>query len=204
MHNKLEELTKKIYNEGIEKGKEEAENIISGAKQKADSILTEAQKRADSIVKDAEKKAGEVDANTKSELKMASKQILNTLKQNITDIITGGIVSEPVNESLQDKKFIKEIIEKIVANWNPNNNDTVDLNVLLPANQKNELDGYFKNEAAGLLKKGLEIQFENGLKSGFQISPKDGSYKLSFSDKEFENFFKEYLRPKLIELLFGE
>jgi len=38
---------------------------------------------------------------------------------------------------------------------------------------------------------------------GFQIGPKDGSYKVSFTDEDFKNFFKDYLRPGLIELLFA-
>ena len=204
MQSKLEELTRKIYNEGLSKGKEEAEAIVDEAKKKAESILSEAQKKAESIVKNAEKSAIELSESTKSELQLTSKQIVNSVKQNITNIITGKIVSEPVKESLKDKDFIKGIIEKIVINWNSNKAVPAELNLMLPAKDQKELDSFFQNEANEILKKGVSINYENSLKSGFQISPKDGSYKLSFSEEEFENFFKEYLRPKMVELLFGK
>ena len=204
MHNKLQELTDKIYKEGVEKGNEEAEKIISDAKQEAESIIKEANKKAEDLIKGAEKKAAEMNENTKSELRLALKQILSTIKQNITTIINGKIVSDPVKDALSDKKFIKDIIEKIVEKWDQNSAASSDLNLILPESKKKELDDYLKKEATNLLKKSISIQYINGLKSGFQISPKDGSYKVSFSEEEFENYFKDYLRPKLVELLFGE
>ena len=55
-----------------------------------------------------------------------------------------------------------------------------------------------------LIDKGLEIKFDQSVNSGFQVSPKDGSYKVSFTEDDFTNFFKQYLRPKLAEILFSE
>ena len=40
------------------------------------------------------------------------------------------------------------------------------------------------------------------MKGGFKIGPADGSYKISFSEDDFENFFKSFLRPKTIEMLY--
>jgi V/A-type H+-transporting ATPase subunit E len=40
------------------------------------------------------------------------------------------------------------------------------------------------------------------MKKGFEIAPVDGTYKLSFSDEDFANLFKTYLRPRTKELLF--
>jgi V/A-type H+-transporting ATPase subunit E len=40
------------------------------------------------------------------------------------------------------------------------------------------------------------------MKSGFKVGPADGSYVISFTDEDFNNFFKAYLRPKSTELLF--
>ena len=67
-----------------------------------------------------------------------------------------------------------------------------------------EIQQYFTKSVKDLLKKGLEIRFDDEVKSGFQIGPKNGSYKISFTEEDFINFFKQYLRPRLIKLLFAE
>jgi V/A-type H+-transporting ATPase subunit E len=53
-----------------------------------------------------------------------------------------------------------------------------------------------------LLKKGLELKFDENLTSGFEITPADGSYRISFTDEVFENFLRDYLKPRLMEYLF--
>jgi V/A-type H+/Na+-transporting ATPase subunit E len=54
------------------------------------------------------------------------------------------------------------------------------------------------------LKKGLEITFTDKFKGGFKIGPKDGGYLISLTDEDFDNFFRAYLRPKLIEMLYSK
>jgi len=49
----------------------------------------------------------------------------------------------------------------------------------------------------------LDIQVDKGLKFGFKIGPKEGGYYISFSDKDFENLFRAYMRPRISEMLFG-
>ena len=48
----------------------------------------------------------------------------------------------------------------------------------------------------------VKIESVNGTKVLFSISPADGSYKVNFGEEEFENYFKEFLRPQLVQMLF--
>ena len=52
------------------------------------------------------------------------------------------------------------------------------------------------------LDKGVKIEQVNGKPASFTILPADGSYKVSFGEAEFVAFFKEFLRPALVEMLF--
>ena len=56
--------------------------------------------------------------------------------------------------------------------------------------------------AKALLDKGVKIEQVNGNKTLFSVSPADGSYKVNFGEEEFMNYFKEFLRPQLVEMLF--
>ena len=53
-----------------------------------------------------------------------------------------------------------------------------------------------------MLDKGVKIEQVNGIKTLFSVSPADGSYKVNFGEEEFMNYFKEFLRPQLVEMLF--
>ncbi len=203
MNTKLQELTDKIYQEGIAKGNEEAEKIVADAKKEADDIVQKAKKEAEQIHTDAQKKAKEIEESTKSELKLSAKQTLNSLKQDITNLLTSKIVEESVKNSVNDNDFFKKIIEITVQNWTQKEGSS-ELTVLLNENQEKDLMDYFRNNAKSLLDSGLEIKGGKEIKSGFQVGPKDGSYKVSFTEDDFNNYFKEYLRPRLIELLFDK
>ena len=56
MDTKIQELTDKIYREGVEKGNTEAERIISEANERKENILKEAESEAKGIVAAAEKR----------------------------------------------------------------------------------------------------------------------------------------------------
>lgn len=201
MQNKIQEITEKIYQEGISKGNAEAETIISDARKEADNIISEAKKEADSLLKEAKKKSEEIISNGKSELRLSSKQALNALKQQITDLINGEIIHSAVSSAFDDKQFIQKIIEQAVKNWNINA-ENPEITVLLPGNEEKKLVDQFIKSVKKMLDKGIEIKADGNIKTGFQISPRDGSYKISFTGDDFTNFLKQYLRPKLIELLF--
>ena len=62
MQNKLQELTDKLYNEGLSKGKQEGEEILAKAKVQADEIIAKAKEEAKSIIKEG--KIGSRDKKT--------------------------------------------------------------------------------------------------------------------------------------------
>lgn len=195
MENKIQELTEKIYNEGVEKGNAEAERIIADAKEKATEMLNEAQEKANEIVAKAHKSAEELENNTRSELKLYGAQAIGALKSETTSMITDAIVKAAVKEAL-DKDALKNIIVKIVERWDINEP------LVISTSEAEELKKYFATKAKGLLDKGVEIKQVNGLKTSFSIAPADGSYKVNFGETEFEVFLKSFLRPQMVELLF--
>ncbi|MDA3954083.1 MAG: hypothetical protein PF485_10565 [Bacteroidales bacterium] len=202
MENKLQELTQKLYNEGVEKANAEAEKIIAEAKSEAEKLKQNAKKDAQKIITDAEQKSSEIKKNVDAELSLATKQSIRTVKQQITDLIVSKVIDEPVKKAFDDVKFVKEIIESVVKNWNPKGNETIDLSVLLPVENEKEFAKFFTEKSGKELNANLELSFSDSIKGGFKIGPADGSYKISFSDDDFENFFKTYLRPKTVQMLY--
>lgn len=202
MESKLQELTNKLYNEGVEKANKEAEQILEDAKKEAGKKEKEAREKAEEIIENAKKEAEDLKKNVKSELSLAATQTLREVKKQITELISEKAVKEPVKESLNDTEFIKKIIEETIKNWRPKEGEKTDVTVMIPKNMEKELKQHLENTIAKELKAGITVQVSEQMKGGFSIAPSDGTYKVTFSDKDFENFFKAYLRPKTVEMLF--
>jgi len=196
MNTKLQELTDKIYLEGVEKGNEEAKAIVEQAKAQADEMKAKAQAEAEKVLSDAKAKAAELAKNTQSELKLFAQQSVNALKTEITDLICGSIVTASVKAATADKSFMQKTILGLVQEWGKNQSITIE------TSDAKALTDYFVANAKELLNKGVKITEANGVKADFAIIPEKEGYKITFGDAEFIAYFKEFLRPKLVEMLF--
>lgn len=203
MQNKLQELTDKLYNEGLQKGKQEAEQMKANAKKEAAEIIAQAKEQAQEILAKAQADAAELNSKTMNDVKMASQQTFTAVRKEIENAIIAKAVAAPVKDATKDTDFLKEIIKAIVAAFNPANTDPVALELILPEEKQQELDSFAKESLSKICSAGIDVKFSKSVQGGFRISPKDGGYMLSFTDKDFENIIAEYLRPKTKALLFG-
>jgi V/A-type H+/Na+-transporting ATPase subunit E len=196
MNDKLQELTRKIYDEGLEKGKKEAQEIIDNAKKQAEEIIKRAKAEAAQTSEKTAKEAEEQKKNVNSELTLASKQAIATVKQKIANLLNQKAVEQSLAKTFDDRELIKTLITKIVGQWGEISKADQGVMVYLAEKDRVQLEGFLLNKIAGNIKQGLDVNFEEGIKSGFRIGPKDQSFKISFTDKDFELFFKQFLRPR--------
>lgn len=203
MQNKLQELTDKLYNEGLSKGKQEAEQMKANAKNEAADIVAKAKEEAEQILNRAKSEAAELKSKTENDIKMASVQAFAAVKQQIENVIVTKALAQPVKAAVSETDFIMTIITAIVSAFNPNEADAVALDVILPADKKAELEQFMAQNISGICKAGINVEYSKNIAGGFKIGPKGEGYMISFTDKDFENIIAQYLRPKTKELLFG-
>jgi len=203
MEQKIQELTAKIYQEGVEKGQAQAQKLVDDAQEKSNGIVADAKAQAEKIIADAKQQAEELKRNTEAEIKLSGNQALSAIKQQILDLVTATSVDEGMTALLSDPATIKEFVAQVIQNWKVGN-EVPKLEVLLPAAKQEVLKKTFEKTASDLLKKGLSLSFSKSVKAGFRIGPKDGAFKISLTDEDFAEFFKEYLRPRTRSWLFGE
>jgi len=194
--NTLQELTDKIYAEGVEKGKAEAAELVAKAKAEAAEIVAKAEKEAAEKLAAAESKAQELDKNTRAELKLYAEQSVNAIKTEVTNLITDRIASDSVKAATADKSFMQKLISDLAASL------AKDGDVKIEAKDAEAFKKYVAANAKGLLEKGVKIEEVKGQKTDFAIAPEKGGYKLTFGDDELIAYFKDYLRPQIQELLF--
>ena len=91
---------------------------------------------------------------------------------------------------------MNEFVLKLAEKWGAQED------IQISAADAASLKALFAKKAKALLDKGVRIEQVNGQKTAFSIQPVDGSYKVNFGDAEFEDYFKSFLRPQLVDMLF--
>lgn len=203
MEEKLQELTQRIYQEGIAKAKAEADFLISDAQEKAKEIISKAHAEAENIRHQVEKQSEELRKNVNSELRIASEQLLSALKQKIADLIVLDIVKPPITALVKSEDFYKEIILLLFKKWKEDEN-IAELELILPDTIQANVSGFLKQEMNSALSKDMPIRFTKNINNGFVISSKESGYYISFTDNDFNELFKSYLKPKAATLIFGD
>lgn len=198
-NDKLKELTDRLYNEGLDKGRQEGERCLEEAKDKASGILDAARREAAEIVAAAEKEASDLRAKAVSDIRMASSQALQATKKDIENLLVFRMASQ---KELSDTDFLKKIILAVAQRFSATQGS--DIALVLPENLKDELEPWVSGELGTILSSPVQASFSKKIAGGFTIGPGDGSYFISMSDKTFNELIAEYLRPVTRKLLFGE
>lgn len=198
---KLQELTQRLYNEGLSKGKEEGEAILAKAKADAQAIVEKAQQEAAVILEKAKKDAEDYRIKVEGDVKMAATQSIQATKASVENLIVAKAVDAPVKAALEDVTFVKEIITAIAQRFSAQ--ESTDLALVLPEKLQKELEPFVNSELAKTIGKGVEASFSKKLAGGFKIGPKDGSYFISLTDESFQELIGQYMRPATKKILFG-
>lgn len=199
--NKLQELTDKLYNDGLSKGREEGERILEEARNQAAEILAAAKKEAEGIVSQARKQADDYSQKVTSDLKMAAAQSFQATKSDIENLIIGKFAGDEVKKTLSSAEFVKTFLQSVAEKFS--SEEASDLSVVLPASLQDELEPFVKGQLSRILGKEISASFSKKLSGGFTIGPKDGGYFISMTDETFNDLITEYLRPVTKKLLFG-
>ena len=101
-----------------------------------------------------------------------------------------------MKEATADPDFMRGIIRMIAEAWVKNGNVTIE------CSKAEELTKFFEANAAEMLQNGVKVVSSKNGTSEFTISPEKGGFKVTIGDEELIAYFKEFVRPKMIELLF--
>ena len=137
MSNKLQELTDRLYSEGLSKGKEQGELLVSEARSEAEKIIAQAKAQAEQIVQQAEKQAADLKAKAQSDVRMASEKSIQATRKEIETLMTSSICAPAVKDALTDKDFFKKVILEIASRFDAT--QSVDLSLVLPQSMQKDL-----------------------------------------------------------------
>ena len=203
MQDKLQELTDRLYNEGLSKGKQDGEALLKKAQGEAARIVADAKAEAERIIAQAHKEAEELKTKVNADVKMAATQSIAVTKQEIEQMVVTQAAAQGVKANMGNADFVKELVKDVVKAFNPDNAAPVALDLILPESLKTQLEPFVQNEIASQFKDAVKVDYSKKMNGGFKIAPRDGGYVLQFTDEEFTQLIANYLRPATKKILFG-
>lgn len=199
MDNKIQVLAEKIYQDGVEKAHQEAEQIIADAKARRSEMLRDAEKEADRIVSAARSEATNIKGQSETDVRNMVSNAQDALLSTITEIVNTEAVTRSVNETFARPEVLYSVVLEMSKQMFEENSNGVEIST----SDAEKLTEYFRKEAKDILDKGIQIKEVSGKPASFDLSPVGADYKINVSKEGFTEYFKEFMRPRMQELLFG-
>jgi len=200
----LQSLIEELNKEGIEKGRIEAEKILSKAKDEAKNILDEAKLKASEITKEAERQAQETDKSCKENLELAARDFAIQLKVSIENELFQPALAEQLKQTLTDKVLIKQVIYNISKSLLDQSQTKASIVLYLNRSDAETLGKEIGAEVADKLSTGVTIKPLPESEIGFKLGIEGDNFTWDFTLDGLIKVFTPYLLPRFRELLYRD
>jgi V/A-type H+-transporting ATPase subunit E len=204
MEKKVQELTQQIYQEGVAKAEAQAASIKKEAQAEAQKIISGAKAESESIRKAAQKQAEDLQAQVGAELKLTVRQAIGSLQQELTHLVATDLSHQAVTPAFEQPQFIQNLMETLLKQWWDHFKSGQNVQITLPEKEAEEFQNFVDQSLQTYLEKGFTLKYSAQLEKGFQVEALQEGIKISFTQADFEAFFKEMARPRIYQMLFPE
>lgn len=198
MENKLDVLTKKLYEEGVDKANQEAENNRS-SKGKSSKIDCRGWGTGKGNKSRSSNRSRKYEKKAESEMTLSARQAITALKQSITSWYPVKWQEISLRQVLKTKHSCRKWLSLF---WKMGRSfRKPEPGIAFVWGRERKFQQFVATKYKELLDKGLEIKVGDHT-DAFVIQPKDGGYQVAFSEKLFETFFNQYMRSFTKSLLY--
>jgi V/A-type H+-transporting ATPase subunit E len=190
----------KINEEGVKKGEETKNKIISDAGIEAEKIIRDAKAKADDIVKNAQLDSETVKSRGEAAVRQAVRDIVITLQGEILNRFK-NVVKESTADAMTPDLMGKIIIE-MVKNYNIKNpSGEADIELILAQKDIDAMEKLLKTSLVNSLKKNPSISLGQNFAAGIKISFKGDDVFFDFSDEAISDMICAYVGPRLAAVI---
>jgi V/A-type H+-transporting ATPase subunit E len=194
MGTELQPLIDRIYTEAIERGQQEADNIVSKARDKAAAIVREAEERKQKILDQAKQEAELYTKRSQTTLEQAARDVLILVSQGVEDILA-EIVTDSVYEAM-DIHTLQRMLVAIAHACGANPEETR-LEYLVSPQDHEALVTYFASLYEQKMIKGVQLKVDENITKGFKVSFRENHVFLDFTAEAVAEALNQLLRPEL-------
>jgi V/A-type H+/Na+-transporting ATPase subunit E len=204
----VQELIDQLQEQGVERGKEEAERILADARQKADAILRDASSEAERVLTRAKEDAQHTKTAGEDALRLACRDAVLKLQEAVGEDFESK-VRRLVSHTLGDQDFLKQLILTIATKAMPDESAGA-IAVMLPetavtveeleANPEELKEGTLSHFVMGLagdiVRDGLSFDVSEGEAQGVRIRLVDDDVEIELADDTITSLLMKHLTPR--------
>jgi V/A-type H+-transporting ATPase subunit E len=195
MELQVQELLKKIKDEGIEVAQKESQAIIADAEKKAASMIALAEKKAAEAEASAKARIEAMERASKLALIYASRDSLLGLKEKVS-IFVKEMIKASAAEAL-DAEFLKLQLPSILKHLAEGT--SANLEVLVSPKQLSAFDSAFANRLSKELGRGVQFKPFAAIDAGFRVSLEGGNAHYDFSAEALSSILASRVNATLAE-----
>lgn len=197
---KIKKICEILKNETLEPAKKEAIGIIETANAEAEEIIAKAKQKSDEMLKQASEKIEKERELFQSSLSQASKQAIETLRQEILKNLFNQELSSWVQGATKDPKVAAELIAQIVKAIEKEGT-SADFSAIIPSSIAPEkVNALLARDILDKLREKSVVlgSFEGGV----QLKLHDQKMTIDISDVALKELLGKFLRKDFRKLLF--
>jgi V/A-type H+-transporting ATPase subunit E len=211
-------LIRRLREEGVSEGKTEADRIIAEARARAAQIIKEAEQKAEQVTTEARREAEAFTTGGEDALRIAMRDTILALKGQLSDLVSDQ-VKRLISREMQQEDFLIRLILEVAGKVRSQSGLDKEKNVevLLPTSlvgiedlRKNPLElregtlsHFIVSVANDVLREGFVLRNDDGIESGIRLYLKDKDVLIDLSDESVASVLLEHLQPRFRAILEG-
>ncbi len=216
----IETLIKRLKEDGVKAGRDEAEKIVQIAQEKANDLLNNAQAKAKSLLDEAHARIQQEQKAAEDALYLAAKNMRLELRQNLIDRFTQE-VKHLVHKELDNEEMIRQLIiliakdaaeqarafkaQKIEIQLPEKVLDFNDIRKNPNLLDKDPLKALVQSLMQQMLKEGMHVVINPGAKNliGIKVHLVNEEIVLDLSEEAVSSLLVKHMQPRFRALLEG-
>ncbi|EPJ47736.1 MAG: hypothetical protein OFPII_11480 [Osedax symbiont Rs1] len=212
----VDALIKKLHEDGVSSGREQAKKIIAEAEHKAEKILTKAKLAADKYLKEARLAADKYQAGGEQALNTAMRDAVLSMKSGLMAHFQADL-KRLVSDSLSQPDMLEKMILEIVGSAKKSIGTEKHIDIILPVEvigsqaieeraeelQNGALTQYVLGLTQAMFQQGVTLHAANDFCSGIRVKLNDKHIILDLSEASITSLLMQHMQPRFRALLEG-
>ncbi len=202
----VQQLIDRLHQEGVDKGRSDAQTLLAEARKEAAAILDEANKQAEAIRVAARNDAKQMKAKGEAAVRLAGRDAILTLTEELRAGFEQTLL-RLVQDSLQDTSFLRQLILQVASAAVPTDRDAA-INVMLlgevsddPAAEHSrggeELNDLARSLAGQSLRDGLTFEVVDSDVPGVRVQVVEQHIEIDLTTDTLTHLLLKHLSPRI-------
>ncbi len=200
----VQKLIDRLHDQGVAKGQEEADALLTSARHQAMTTLDEAKRKADEILSAAREEAERTKRSGEEAVRLAGRDAILELTEALREDFFRKL-HYLVQHQLEDASFLKEMIMEISRKAVSREDDQVHLVFLGDTSSEGyeggSLDDFARGLAADAIRDGLTYSTSDSETPGVRVQFVGDQLEVDLTADSLTELLIEHLSPKFREIL---